>query len=154
MLSLDQFDQEFADEMTRVIDDANLPHAIDDTSRPSPDDNYLNIQIGLPRGDDDELQHATVKRRKTDNEGNPLGQAHNNPILDSREYEVEFLDGTTETLTANIIAENLLSQVDEEGHRQLFLDEIIDFRKDDTAIPISDGIITTENGITRKKMTT
>ena len=35
-----------------------------------------------------------------------------------------------EVLTANIISENLLAQVDEEGHRQILLDEIIDHIQD------------------------
>ena len=154
MLSLEQFDKEFAEEVSRVIDDVNLPHAHDDVVRYDSDDSYVNIEIGLPRGDDGALHHATVKRRKLDDKGAPVGNKHNNPILDSRQYEVEFLDGTIETLTANVIAENLLSQVDEEGHRQLLLEEIVDFRKDDTAIDIKDGIITTNNGVTRKIMTT
>ena len=38
-------------------------------------------------------------------------------MLDSWRYEVEYLDGTTEVLTANIIAENLIAQVDDQGHR-------------------------------------
>ena len=154
MLSIDQFDEEFAAEMNRVIDDAQLPHAKDDNIEIDVKDNYLNIEIGLPRGDDGTLHHATVKRRKVDDEGEPLGTPHNNPILDSRQYEVEFMDGTVEVLTANVIAENLLAQVDEEGHRQLLLDEIIDFRKDDTAVRKDDCMITTKNGIKRKAMTT
>ena len=44
-----------------------------------------------------------------------------------RAYEIEFIDGTTETITTNIIAENLLVQVDEEGHRQLLIYDIIDY---------------------------
>ena len=40
--------------------------------------------------------------------------------------EVEFLNGNTEILTVHIIVEDILSQVDEEGHRQIMLDEIID----------------------------
>ena len=31
-------------------------------------------------------------------------------------YKVEYPDGTTEQLVDNIIAENILSQVDSEGH--------------------------------------
>lgn len=46
----------------------------------------------------------------------------------TREYDIEYIDGTIETLTANLIAENILSQVNEKGHRQLMLDEIIDHK--------------------------
>ena len=154
MLSADQFDDEFAQDMARVIDDENLPHAMDDLEQSHEVDPYLNMELGLPRGTDGELHHATVKRRRVDDDGNPIGSSHKNPILDSREYDVEFLDGTVEILTANIIAENLLAQVDEEGHRQLLLDKIIDFRKDSSAVPKGNETIVTRNGVTRKRMTT
>ena len=41
---------------------------------------------------------------------------------------MEFIDGTTEQITANIIAENIMSQVDAEGNRQLLLKEIVDHK--------------------------
>jgi hypothetical protein len=50
---------------------------------------------------------ATVIRRKTDHLGNPLGKAHANPLLNTREYEVELEDGTYDSYFANTIAENL-----------------------------------------------
>jgi hypothetical protein len=34
------------------------------------------------------------------------------------------MNGEVKILTANIIAENLLAQVDEEGHRQMLIKEI------------------------------
>jgi hypothetical protein len=58
------------------------------------------------------MKHATVRRRLRDGEGNPIGQAHQNPLMDSRAYEIEYIDGQVEELTANIIAENLIAQVD------------------------------------------
>lgn len=38
-----------------------------------------------------------------------------NPLFYFRLYEVEFPDGSTETITANIIAKNMFSQLDTEG---------------------------------------
>ena len=67
-----------------------------------------------------------VKRRKLDDGGNPIGAEITNPLVYTRAYEIKFIDGTTETITANIIAENLLAQVDEEEHRKILFDEIID----------------------------
>ena len=112
------------------------------------------MEIGLPRGEDNSLHHAKVKRRAIDVDGKPVGKANNNPLMDSREYEVEYLDGYTETLSANIIAENLLAQVDEEGHRQMMIDEIIDHRSDDTAVKKEHGYFTTTSGQQRRKWTT
>jgi len=68
---------------------------------------------------------------------------HDNPILDTRMFEVEFLDGHTAAMTVNAIAENLFAQVDQDGHRQLVIDEVIDYRSTKDAISKTDGFITT-----------
>ena len=117
-------------------------------------DPYVNMELAIMRDGGEEVQHAMVKRRAVDNDGKPIGVSNNRPFLDSRLYEVEFLDGTTEVIAANIIAENLLSQVDEEGHRQMMLSDIFDHRKSDSAIPMSEGTFKTHTGATRRKITT
>jgi hypothetical protein len=61
------------------------------------------------------------------------------------------MDGEVEILTANIIAENLLAQVDEEGHIQMLIDEIEDHRTKEDAIPIDEGNYTTPSGMKRKR---
>jgi hypothetical protein len=61
-------------------------------------------------------------------------------LFDTREYEVEFTDGTREKYQVNIVAENMFAQVDNEGNQYLLLQEITDDKKDNSAIPISDGI--------------
>ena len=58
--------------------------------------------------------HALVKRINLKDYGKIIGTEHRNTLIDTRACEVEFIDGTTETLTANIIAKNLLAQMDEE----------------------------------------
>ena len=78
------------------------------------------MELGIRR-DDEGLRHARVKRRAVDQDGQPIGRPSNNPLLDSWRYELEYLDGTTEVLTANIIAENLLAQVDDQGHCHLII---------------------------------
>ena len=162
-LSIKDNDPEFVEEFRRVIDDATIPNGMDDESNPGDvnlditipcEDGYLNMEIGLPRGDDDTLMHAIVKKRKVDEHGLQIGVYHSNPLLDTRAYEVEFNDGTIETLTANIIAENSLAQVDEEGQRQMLLEEIIDHRTNTSAIKKEDGFVETAHGNRRNKMTT
>ena len=59
----------------------------------------------LPHGGT--LARGRVVRRKHDREGNPIGRANANPILDTRSYEVEFEDGDVSELTANTIAESM-----------------------------------------------
>jgi hypothetical protein len=48
-------------------------------------------------------------------------------------------DGTTDEFYANIIAENLFSQVDSEGKQYVLMKEICDHRRDDMAVPASEG---------------
>jgi hypothetical protein len=72
-------------------------------------DNYLGMRLALVRDGEGEVMSATVKRRVNDTEGNPMGTAHDNPLLDSRKYEVKYVDGHIEELTANIIAENIIA---------------------------------------------
>ena len=57
----------------------------------------------LPRGSN--FSRGRVIGRKRDTDGNPTGRANANPILDTREYEVEFSNGEVSELTANVIAE-------------------------------------------------
>jgi hypothetical protein len=61
-----------------------------------------------------------------------------NPMLDTREYEVLFPDGTQQSYMANAIAENLYSQVDSEGHTFAVLQEIIGHERDRTVVSSSD----------------
>ena len=44
------------------------------------------------------------------------GEGNYNAMHDKYLYEVEYPDGTIEQLAANIIAGNILSQVESEGH--------------------------------------
>ena len=68
--------------------------------------------------------------------------------------ENEYIDGTTEVISANVIAENILAQVDEEGHRQLMIDEIIDHCTNSDAMPRERGHYMTQDYTMRWKMTT
>ena len=79
---------------------------------------------------------------------------NNNPLLDTRSYKVDFSDVRTEVLTANNIAENLLAQVYEEGHRQMLLDEIIYHRQDVNAIGKEDAFMKTPKRTKKRKITT
>ena len=98
--------------------------------------------------------HAIVKRRKPDVEDKAVGNMNNKPLIDTKSYQVDFSDGTTEVLTANIIAENILAQVDEEGHLQINLDEIIDHRQDVNAIKKENEFTKMPNGMKQRNITT
>jgi hypothetical protein len=77
-----------------------------------------------------------------------------NPLLDTSIFEVEYPDGTVDRLNANVIAENLMSQTDPYGHHYQVLHEIIEHKKDGTAISIEDGFIRAKSGNLHPKNTT
>ena len=74
--------------------------------------------------------------------------------MDTREYEVEFIDGTTERYSANIMAENIYSQCDLEGNQYLVLKEIVDHKGDESALHIGDGYTVGRNSNLHPKITT
>ena len=134
LISLEHKDEEFVSEYKRVIDSKLIPEADDEIGEPDP---YLDMELAIQRGKEGPVK-ARVKKRAMDDEGRPIGKSNNNPLLDYRQYEVVYEDGHSEILTANVIAENLLSQVDDRGHRRLMIDEIEDHRVDKNAVPISE----------------
>ena len=69
----------------------------------------------------------------------PIGRAHANPIIDTRLYQVEFGDGSVKEYAANIIAENLYSQVDGKGCFVVNLDGIVDHKMTKDAITEEDS---------------
>ena len=121
------------------------------SSEPEVMDKYITAQVLLPRND--ELKLGKVIERSVDEHGVPIGRSNNNPILDSREYRVEFDDGEVLDYAANVIAENLYSQVDSEGRRYLLMDSIIDHKSDKNAVAKDDEFVVV-NGKRHKKKTT
>ena len=127
LIDMEQEDETFYNEFTKAINDPSIRDANDEYNiEYGKDDPYLGMKLGIPRGPDDDIQHARVKIRVVDEEGKPKGIAHSNPLLDMKQYEVEFLDRQTEVMTANLIAENIIGRVDDEGHSHMMLAEIED----------------------------
>jgi hypothetical protein len=87
-------------------------------------DPLVKAQFILPHKGGDMM--ATVVGRKRDLDGNLIGRKHCIPVLDSQAYEVEFLDGKRQQVSYNLLAEHLLSQVDEEGNQHQLFKEIVD----------------------------
>jgi hypothetical protein len=73
-------------------------------------DKMINAEIILQQGD--KLQRGKVKRRSVDDNCKTIGTYSDNPIMNSIVYEVEFPDGELKENAANVLAENMLSQVD------------------------------------------
>lgn len=117
-------------------------------------DNYLEAKVVLP-GKDSLAVLATIKNRKGDAQGNLIGEENNNPILDTRIYELEYADGGIEEFGVNTITENLMEQVDEYGWDSGMLREIVGYRTNpDIVIQAGDEAFTELNGIKRSVITT
>ena len=96
-----------------------------------------------------------VTQRAVGYDGQTAGTYDDNPMNNTMVYEVEFPDGQVKEYAANIIAENMLSQVDSEGYSLTLLDAIVDYKRDDAvAIPKSEMYIVSERGQKRIRQTT
>jgi hypothetical protein len=101
------------------------------------------------------LVEGTIVKRKRDHDGNPVGRHDVNPILHTRIYKVEFPDGEVLEYAANVIAENLYSQVDKEGHHQVVFYDIVDHKGTDKAMAKSaDHLYVTVNGRNHQRRST
>ena len=95
-------------------------------------DRLLHAEVCLPQGE--RMQMAKVLRVSKDSEGRTVGNYDDNPILNTIVYDVEFPDGAVVQYAANIIQENLLTQVDPDGHQYHVLDSILEYATDDNAV--------------------
>ena len=87
-------------------------------------DSLIGSQVNLPDKSGIPLL-VTVKKRKRDSQGHLVGRADDNPILDSRIYELEYPDGRVEEYLVNTILENMVEQVDGNDWDATLLDEIL-----------------------------
>ena len=142
----------FDEEFNRVANDPSITE-MDDYTPEVMEDTYINMELALPR-DGEGPEFARVTKRLRDAQGIPIGRAHDNPLLDTRIYEIEYADGYKASLAANAIATNLFSQVDAEGNRHVLLDQIVDHRVDGSEVKQEDAFIISPNGGRRRRETT
>ena len=69
-------------------------------------------------------------------------------------YDVEFPDGAVKQYAANVIAENVLSQVDASGFHSQHLRKIVAHERSPEALDESDAYITTNRGARRQRQFT
>ena len=73
-----------------------------------------------------------VTKRVLGPDGKVAGKYDDNPYLNSIIYEVELADGRIKEYGANIIAENMLTQVDSDRFSLSLMEGIIDYKHDDS----------------------
>ena len=69
-------------------------------------------------------------------------------------YNVEFLDGSVKQYSANVIAKNIISQVDQDEFSQMLIRSIIDYSKDGCAVTKENMYVTTKANFKRLHQTT
>lgn len=115
-------------------------------------DRMINAEILLQQGD--KMQMGKVVGRAVNTKGHTMGTYDNNPMLNSIIYDVEFPDGEIKEFAANILAENMLTQVDSEGHSIRLMENIVDWKKDATAVPMEDKYLITRTDQKKLRKTT
>ena len=108
-------------------------------------DGHLQAEVVIDTEDGPQFGRVVERARHPD--GRKIGSPHRNPMLDTREYLVEFPDQSRHRYYANTIAENLYSQCDSSGYRFRVLEEIIDHRQTDAALVGDARFRTLRNGM-------
>ena len=78
----------------------------------------------MQQGED--MCRAKVTDRTLDENGRAIGTHNDNVCLNTSIYDVEFPDGEVKACAANLIAENLLNQCDDDKYTLQTLDTLID----------------------------
>ena len=130
------------------------PDEIPETPVPTPEasDVYVGAAVKLPRAGRDSI--GRVKKRARDNDGNVIGRAHDKPILDTRQYVVEFEDGQEAELAANVIATSMYAQCDPDGNEYVMFDSLVDFRRGNNALRPEDQKVLKADGRSYMRRTT
>jgi hypothetical protein len=116
-------------------------------------DTMINAEIQLQQGE--EYVTCKVIGRATDPDGKTYGTYDENPYLNSLMYEVEMPDGQVKEYCANIIAQNMLAQVDTDGYSKTLMEGIVDHRRDhNKAVSADDAYVMTKTGQKRSRKTT
>ena len=84
-------------------------------------DKYLNMNLIFDVITNNERRGTMVKRSRG-LDGRTIIHFNTNPFFETHESDIEFIDGTRDKYTVNLIADNKYTQVDDKGHQfQLIL---------------------------------
>ncbi len=150
---MDELQYQIMDKEGKIITKPDADNIlINDAPDVEINDKWINTSVPIPHAG--ELVPGTVKRRKRDGESGLLvGKANENPLLDTRVYEVEMPDRMYVDYHANNMIENIYNSVDDNGRTELILDEIIDHRSNKEAVAKRDGWIQSR-GMSKRVITT
>ena len=86
------------------------------------------------------------KGRTLGPDGRTDGIYHGDPRLNSMIYDVEFPDGQIKEYSANMIADNMMTQIDSKGMSTTLMELIVDFKKDNLAVLKQDNHLVIPRG--------
>ena len=117
------------------------------------DNTYFNMELVIPiYGDGPDF--AKVKKCLRDKNRLPIVRSHNNPILDTGMYELEYKGRHKASLAASAIVDNVFAQVYGEVNRHGLFQDVVDHRYNSTELKEQDVFTTTRNGMKRHIETT
>ena len=115
-------------------------------------DTLISAEVLLPH--QNKLQLGRVTKRSKGDDGLPIGTHHSNPMLNTATYDVTFADNSVANFGANVIAQNIYSQVDQHGHSERVLDKITAHSKNASAVKKPNMFIYTKSGQKRHRRST
>jgi hypothetical protein len=130
-----------------VIGDIQEDDVIESASLDAEDDIFDQLHLAQPLIETTEGKvKAEIIDRKCDQEGNSIGTYNKNPILNNIVYLAEFPDGSISECAANIIAESIYNQVNDDGYDSTLFHSIIGHEYEPLTI---DNSITNENLVSK-----
>jgi hypothetical protein len=115
-------------------------------------DRMINTELMLLQNG--EYQPIIVIGRTVGPSGRPEGQYHEDLAMNSMTYDVQFPHGDVKEYAANIIAKNLLNQINDKGFSTTMVQSVVDHRKTDAAVNKDDMYTVSHNGTKRIRQTT
>ena len=116
----------FFGEYTSMIEGKYLKNAYEVLCYDDKEYDFFGIGLRIRHNDEASAEYSTVNRRSVVKDVQKLCTANNNSLLNTRQYEVHYAGDEIESITDNMIAENLLDQVDKEGNIKMMMRKIID----------------------------
>ena len=116
--------EDIPEKITEALQDLQPYEILDQIPTPTEDafDSLVSAQVLVPIVG--VMQKGIATKLMKDDNGILFGTAIQNIYFDPKTYLVEFPDGTKRELAANIIAQNIYSQLDQEGRQYMVLKNI------------------------------
>ena len=93
------------------------------TDRKSYTDTLIGVEVSLPRGDG-KKGLCKILREAVDDKGRTIGEHNDNLEFNTMVYKCQCWDGVERHYAANVIAEEILNQADDNGHLSVDLKRI------------------------------